>query len=247
VSIERRNFPQFFITAPSPCPYLVGRVERKVFTHLVGHDARSLNTQLSQGGFRRSQNIAYRPACDGCAACVSVRVPVNTFELTRGFRRTQKLNADVEPTVVKSQASSEHYSLFRSYIDSRHSDGGMADMTVLDFSAMVDDNFVDSRLVEYRVKDAMDPAGRLVGAVLIDILGDGISMIYSFYDPEEAARSLGTFMILDNIARVRRLGLPYLYLGYWVRGSRKMDYKSRFLPQERLTADGWTLHRAGEA
>lgn len=244
MSIERRNFPQFFITAPSPCPYLTGRVERKVFTHLVGHDARSLNTQLSQGGFRRSQNIAYRPACDGCSACVSVRVPVNTFEMTRGFRRTLKANGDLTACVVKSQATSEHYSLFRSYIDSRHSDGGMADMTVLDFSAMVDDNFVDSRLVEYRAHDVIDPNGRLVGAVLIDILGDGISMIYSFYDPDEAARSLGTFMILDNIARVRRLGLPYLYLGYWVRGSRKMDYKSRFLPQERLTAEGWTLHRS---
>lgn len=246
MSIERRNFPQFFITAPSPCPYLAGRVERKVFTHLVGHDARSLNTQLSQGGFRRSQNIAYRPACDGCAACVSVRVPVNTFEMTRGFRRTLKANADVAATVVKSQATSEHYSLFRSYIDSRHSDGGMADMTVLDFSAMVDDNFVDSRLVEYRVREAGSPEGRLAGAVLIDILGDGISMIYSFYDPEETQRSLGTLMILDNIARVRRLGLPYLYLGYWVRGSRKMDYKARFLPQERLTPEGWMLHR-GEA
>lgn len=246
MSIERRNFPQFFITAPSPCPYLTGRVERKVFTHLVGHDARSLNTQLSQGGFRRSQNIAYRPACDGCSACVSVRVPVNTFEMTRGFRRTLKANADIDATVVKSQATSEHYSLFRSYIDSRHSDGGMADMTVLDFSAMVDDNFVDSRLVEYRARDVIDPNGRLVGAVLIDILGDGISMIYSFYDPEEADRSLGTHMILDNIARVRRLGLPYLYLGYWVRGSRKMDYKARFLPQERLTAEGWTLHRSDD-
>jgi len=243
VSIERRNFPQFFITAPSPCPYLTGRVERKVFTHLVGHDARSLNTQLSQGGFRRSQNIAYRPACDGCSSCVSVRVPVNTFEMTRGFRRTLKVNADVDATVVKSHATSEHYSLFRGYIDSRHSDGGMADMTVLDFSAMVDDNFGDSRLVEYRVRDGAEPGGRLIAAVLIDILGDGISMIYSFYDPDEAERSLGTFMILDNIARVRRLGLPFLYLGYWVRGSRKMDYKARFLPQERLTAEGWTLHR----
>ena len=245
MSIERRNFPQFFITAPSPCPYLPGRVERKVFTHLVGQDARSLNTQLSQGGFRRSQNIAYRPACDGCAACVSVRVPVNTFEMTRGFRRTMKANEDLEGTVVKSQATSEHYSLFRGYIDSRHSDGGMADMTVLDFSAMVDDNFVDSRLVEYRVRSLGADDGRLVGAVLIDILGDGISMIYSFYDPDEVRRSLGTYMILDNIARVKRLGLPYLYLGYWVRGSRKMDYKARFLPQERLTADGWMLHRGG--
>ena len=240
MSIERRNFPQFFITAPSPCPYLQGRVERKVFTHLVGHDARSLNTQLSQGGFRRSQNIAYRPACDGCAACVSVRVPVNTFSLSSSFRRTLKSNADINATVVKSEATSEHYSLFRGYIDQRHSDGGMADMTVLDFSAMIDDNFVDSRLVEYRVRSE---GGRLAGAVLIDILGDGISMIYSFYDPDERRRSLGTYMILDNIARVRRLGLPFLYLGYWVQGSRKMDYKSRFLPQERLTADGWALHK----
>jgi arginine-tRNA-protein transferase len=122
----------------------------------------------------------------------------------------------------------------------------MADMTVLDFSAMVDDNFVDSRLVEYRIAGQDGCAGRLVGAALIDILGDGLSMIYSFYDPSEAARSLGTHMILDNIARVRRLGLPYLYLGYWVRGSRKMDYKSRFLPQERLTAEGWVLCRPAE-
>jgi leucyl-tRNA---protein transferase len=245
LSLERRNFPQFFITAPSPCPYLDGKVERKVFTHLVGQDARSLNTQLSQGGFRRSQNIAYRPACDGCASCVSVRVPVNTFEMSRGFRRNLRSNADIEGTVVKSQATSEHYSLFRGYIDSRHSDGGMAEMTVLDFSAMVDDNFVDSRLVEYRYRSG-PKTGELVAAVLIDVLGDGISMIYSFYEPDEARRGLGTFMILDNIARVKRLGLPYLYLGYWVRGSRKMDYKSRFLPQERLTSDGWILHR-GEA
>jgi len=242
LSIERRNFPQFFITAPSPCPYLPGRVERKVFTHLVGHDARSLNTQLSQGGFRRSQNIAYRPACDGCASCVSVRVPVNTFEPGRSFRRNMKDNADLESTVVKPKATSEHYGLFRSYIDSRHGDGGMADMTVLDFAAMVDDNFVDSRLVEYRLRGE-DDSSTLVAAVLIDVLGDGISMIYSFYDPDLAVRGLGTFMILDNIARVKRLGLPYLYLGYWVRNSAKMDYKARFLPQERLTADGWTLHR----
>lgn len=242
MSIERRNFPQFFITAPSPCPYLPGRIERKVFTHLVGQDARSLNTQLSQGGFRRSQNIAYRPACDGCASCVSVRVPVNTFEPGRSFRRTLRDNADLEATVVKPKATSEHYGLFRSYIDSRHGDGGMADMTVLDFAAMVDDNFVDSRLVEYRLRGE-DGSTTLAAAVLIDVLGDGISMIYSFYDPALASRGLGTFMILDNLSRVKRLGLPYLYLGYWVKGSHKMDYKARFLPQERLTADGWTLHR----
>jgi arginine-tRNA-protein transferase len=244
VSIERRNFPQFFITAPAPCPYLPGRVERKVFTHLIGHEARALNSQLSQGGFRRSQNIAYRPACDGCAACVSVRVPVHSFQLRRSFRRTLKRNADIESSVGKAKAAHEHYALFRDYIDARHGEGGMADMTVLDFAAMVDDSFVDSRLVEYRFKSSTPQAGALASAVLIDILGDGISMIYSFFDPELEERSLGTLMILDNICRAKRLGLPYLYLGYWVNGSPKMDYKAQFLPQERLTAAGWVLHRS---
>ena len=124
----------------------------------------------------------------------------------------------------------------------------MADMSVLDFAAMVDDSFVDSRLVEYRIKTGHDGEGTLAAAVLIDVLGDGLSLIYSFYDPELSCRGLGTFMILDSIARARRLGLPYLYLGYWVQGSRKMNYKSRFLPQERLTAEGWTLfHRSDSA
>lgn len=243
MSVERRNFPQFFITAPAPCPYVPGNVERKVFTHLIGPEARSLNTQLSQGGFRRSQNIAYRPACDRCAACVSVRVPVNTFTPNSSFRRVMKRNADLQVQVARSKATSEHYSLFRTYIDARHSEGGMADMTVLDFAAMIDDSFVDSRLVEYRLTGGEESPGKLVAAVLVDILGDGISMIYSFYDAEAADRSLGTYMILDNIARVRRLGLPYLYLGYWVKGSDKMDYKARFKPQERLSADGWMLVR----
>ena len=243
VSIERRNFPQFFITAPAPCPYLPSRVERKVFTHLIGHEARSLNTQLSQGGFRRSQNIAYRPACDGCAACVSVRVPVNSFEMRRSFRRVLAKNADIESRVSKTKATGEHYSLFRDYIEARHGSGGMAEMSVLDFAAMVDDSFVDSRLVEYRFKSESPHEGELASAVLIDILGDGISLIYSFYDPQLASRSLGNLMILDNIARARRLGLPYVYLGYWVNGSRKMTYKSQFLPQERLTPEGWVLHR----
>ena len=242
LTIERRNFPQFFITAPSPCPYLPGRVERKVFTHLVGQDARALNTQLSQGGFRRSQNIAYRPACEQCTACVSVRVPVASFDPGRSFRRVLKINSGVVARAVRPKATSEHYSLFRGYIDARHGAGGMADMSVLDFAALVDDTFVDNRLVEYRLCTDDGSPGRLIAVALVDLLGDGISMIYSFYDPEEARRSLGTFMILDNIARTRKIGVPYLYLGYWVRGSRKMDYKSRFLPQERLTADGWVLH-----
>jgi arginine-tRNA-protein transferase len=239
VSVERRNFPQFFITAPAPCPYLPGRQERKVFTHLVGHDARNLNTQLSRGGFRRSQNIAYRPACDGCTACVSVRVPVAGFHWSKSFRRTFAVNADLTSQVVRAKATSEHYALFRDYIDTRHGDGGMAEMSVLDFAAMVDESFVDSHVIEYRLE------GELVAAVLVDALDDGLSLIYSFYEPTLFRRGLGTFIILDQLIRTRDLGLDYLYLGYWVNGSDKMNYKARFLPQERLTAEGWTLVTRG--
>ncbi|MGH6874739.1 MAG: arginyltransferase [Aestuariivirgaceae bacterium] len=242
MSIERRNFPQFFITAPAPCPYLGGMLERKVFTHLIGQDAASLNDTLSQSGFRRSQNIAYRPACDGCGACVSVRVPVKQFRWSRSFRRTQAANLDLQAQIVNAKATSEQYSLFRGYIDARHCDGGMADMTVLDFAAMIDESFVDTRIVEYRL-----PAGgigqdceALVAAVLFDVLDDGLSLIYSFFDPELEGRSLGTYVILDSIRRAQRMGLSYVYLGYWVKGSSKMAYKARFLPQERLMRDGWT-------
>jgi leucyl-tRNA---protein transferase len=241
LSIERRNFPQFFITAPAPCPYLPGRLERKVFTHLVGQDARNLNTQLSRGGFRRSQNIAYRPACDGCGACVSVRIPVKQFTLSKSYLRVLARNKDLAGAPVRAKATSEHYGVFRDYIDSRHGNGGMAEMSVLDFAAMIDETFVDSHLVEYRFKSDDEQPGELAGAVLVDMLDDGLSLIYSFYEPSFEKRSLGTFIILDSVLRAQRMGLDYLYLGYWVKGSSKMEYKSRFLPQERLMPDGWTL------
>ena len=242
MTIERRNFPQFFITAPAKCPYLPGRLERKVFTHLVGGDAKHLTSHLSHGGFRRSQNIAYRPACDGCGSCVSVRVRAGEFAPGRTQRRIIRRNGDLRNGILKTKATGEHYSLFRKYIDQRHGDGGMADMTVLDFSAMVDDSFVESRLVEYRVVSGTG-AGRLVSACLVDVLDDGLSMIYSFYDPDEASRSPGSYMILDQIAEALKLGLPYLYLGYWVKNSRKMNYKASYLPQERLSPEGWQVAR----
>jgi leucyl-tRNA---protein transferase len=216
-------------------------MERKVFTHLVGPDAKNLNSHLSQSGFRRSQNIAYRPACETCSACTSVRVPVRSFDWTKGFRRILKRNADITSQIVPAKATSEHYSLFRTYIDHRHGEGGMADMTVLDFAAMVDDTLVDSRIIEYRIPTAYKPDGELIAAVLVDLLNDGISMIYSFYDPELEARSLGTFMILDAMKRVARMDLNYVYLGFWIRDSHKMSYKGRFLPQERLSQDGWSM------
>ena len=237
-----RDTPQFYLTAPSPCPYLAGKEERKVFTHLVGERAGELNNILTQGGFRRSQSIAYRPACEGCRSCVSVRVVANEFEASRSMRRIVNRNSDLVGEMKIAVPTSEQYSIFRAYLDSRHRDGGMADMTVLDYAMMVEDSHIETRVVEYRRREG-DEAGRqagdLIAVALTDVLGDGLSMVYSFFEPDEASRSLGTFMVLDHIERASRMGLAYVYLGYWVRGSRKMDYKSRFLPQERLTPDGW--------
>jgi leucyl-tRNA---protein transferase len=241
-----RDTPQFYLTAPSPCPYLAGKEERKVFTHLVGERAGELNNILTQGGFRRSQSIAYRPACEGCRSCVSVRVVADEFAATRSMRRILARNSDITGEMKVAVPTSEQYSIFRAYLDSRHRDGGMADMTVLDYAMMVEDSHIETRVVEYRRRaggEAGRQAGDLIAVALTDVLGDGLSMVYSFFEPDEAARSLGTFMVLDHITRARQLGLAYVYLGYWVRGSRKMDYKSRFLPQERLTPDGWARVR----
>ena len=236
--------PQFFLTAPSPCPYLEGELERKVFTHLVGDKASELNDLLTQGGFRRSQNIAYRPACETCRACVSVRILADEFEPTRSMKRIIKRNSDVVSNEYPAEPSSEQYSLFRHYLDARHRRGGMSDMTVLDYAMMVEDTHVDTRIIEYRLKTG-DAAvtgraeGPLIATALSDVMGDGMSMVYSFFDPELIDRSLGTYMILDHIRRTRQRGLQHVYLGYWVHGSRKMEYKTRFQPQEHLMARGW--------
>jgi arginyl-tRNA--protein-N-Asp/Glu arginylyltransferase len=245
VTQHSRDTPQFYLTAPSPCPYLPGKEERKVFTHLVGDRAPGLNDLLTHGGFRRSQSIAYRPACESCRACVSVRVIVDQFRPSRSMRRIAASNADIVGEMRVQVPTSEQYSVFRAYLDARHRDGGMADMTVLDYAMMVEDSHVKTRMVEYRRRGPDSSingrgAGALQAVALTDVLSDGLSMVYSFFDPEEAPRSLGTFMILDHIERAKRINLPYVYLGYWVRGSSKMDYKSRFLPQERLLPDGWT-------
>lgn len=241
---EPRDAPQFYLTSPSPCPYLPGREERKVFTHLVGRRAVALNNTLTESGFRRSQTIAYRPACEDCRACVSVRVLVNEFEFSRNMRRVLEANEDLVGEALPARPTSEQYSLFRYYLDTRHFDGGMADMNVLDYTMMIEDTHVETRAVEYRRRSedaALNGQGarKLYALCLTDVLADGLSMVYSFYDPDEQDRSLGTFMILDHIRRARKMGLQYLYLGYWVEGSRKMAYKARFLPQERLGLDGW--------
>lgn len=235
-----REFPQFFITASNPCPYLPGRMERKVFTHLIGPAALTLNNQLSHSGFRRSQNIAYRPFCEACQACVSVRVPVARFRWSRSFRRVLAQNADLTSTLITADEMRGHFPVFRAYIDARHEHGGMAEMDEADFTAMVDCGLVNSRLAEYRFAPGHARAGDLAGAVLLDLLDDGLSMVYSYFDPALSARSPGTFLILDTLRRAAHLGLAYVYLGYWVEGSEKMAYKARFLPQQRLGVDGWS-------
>ena len=244
VTQHSRNTPQFYLTAPSPCPYLPGQEERKVFTHLVGERAAELNDLLTHGGFRRSQSIAYRPACEACRACISVRVVVEDFQPTRSMRRVWERNRDLLGEMRLGVPTSEQYAIFRSYLDNRHRDGGMADMTLLDYAMMVEDSHVETRIVEYRRRAPLGSsngrgAGPLIAVALSDLLCDGLSMVYSFFESDHSSRSLGTFMILDHIARARRMRLPYVYLGYWVQGSRKMDYKGRFLPQERLTTEGW--------
>lgn len=229
---------EYYITAPSPCPYLEGRVERKVFSYLGGPHAPTLNSMLSRRGFRRSQNIIYRPACDACSACTPVRIVVAEFDAGRARRRILRKNADLVRTVRPPKATSDQFSVLRGYLDARHADGGMAEMTVLDYASMVEETAVDTAVIEYR---RTDETGRtnLVAAALSDRLADGLSMVYSFFEPDENARSLGTFMILDHIALARELGLAYVYLGYWVDGSPKMDYKRTYRPLERLTPNGW--------
>jgi len=233
-----RDGQQFYLTSPSPCPYLPGRDERKVFTHLIGVRARPLNDALTHSGFRRSQTIAYRPACENCRACVSVRVLVNEFRPNKSFRRVMAANQDLTISGRQPEAHIEQYELFRRYLAARHDDGGMIDMTLVDYATMLEDTHVETRAVEYRQTHTDGPS-ELRALCMTDVLSDGLSMVYSFYDPDEQHRSLGTFMILDHIERARRLNLPYLYLGYWVEGSRKMAYKARFGPQQRLIDSHW--------
>jgi leucyl-tRNA---protein transferase len=243
VTEHPRTGPQFYLTAPSPCPYLEGHWERKVFTHLVGERAPILNDVLTHGGFRRSQTIAYRPACENCRACISVRVVVKDFVFSSNMRRVLRLNEDLVGEIRPATPTSEQYSLFRAYIDARHGEGGMAEMSLLDYAMMVEDSHVRTKITEYRergVDTGITGRGEgLRAACLTDLLVDGISLVYSFFDPALERRSPGTFIILDQIRRAQALGLPYVYLGYWVENSPKMDYKRRFAPLEMLGPTGW--------
>ena len=238
--------PQFFVTAPQPCPYLDGRAERKLFTTLRNPDASEVNDLLSLRGFRRSQGVVYRPSCPGCAACLSTRIPVSAFRPSRTQKRIAKRNADLERRAMPPEATEEQYRLFRRYLDARHADGGMAEMDVFEFAAMVEETQVRTRMVEYRAPDPDGGPAELIAACVTDVLKDGLSMVYSFFEPTQRARSLGAAMILDHIEIARAAGLPYVYLGYWVPGSPKMAYKSLYRPFEIHQNDRWIRVESAE-
>ena len=216
--------PQFYVTAPQPCPYLDGRMERKLFTALQGEGASKLNDSLSKQGFRRSQNVLYRPSCTDCAACLSARIRVADFTPSKSQRRVLRRNAHFERRATSPWATEDQYALFRRYLDSRHANGGMADMDVFEFAAMIEETPIRSRVIEYTDRDS----GALTAVCLTDVLDDGLSMVYSFFEPDLTRNSLGTHIILDHIEIAREAGLPHVYLGYWVPGSPKMGYKAKF-------------------
>ena len=234
------RFPKFFVTNPAPCPYLPGKTERKVFTELNGRNAGELNEALGRIGFRRSQSVAYRPSCIDCNACVSVRVLADRFEPSATQRKLIRRHADLEVSACKPWSTEEQYALLRRYLSHRHPGGGMIEMDENDFADMIEQTPVRSYIIEYREPSVDGRLGRLVGACLTDQQGDGLSMIYSFFDVgEDARKGLGTYIILDHITRAARGALPFVYLGYWVEGSDRMAYKTNFKPMERLGRDGW--------
>ncbi len=240
------RFPRFFVTSPAPCPYLPGRTERKVFTEVKGPQAEALNDALGRIGFRRSQSVAYRPSCIDCRACVSVRVVAGEFRPSASQKRDIRRNDDLVSTMCRPWATSEQFELLQSYLAARHPGGGMAQMDETDYADMVEHSNVSSYVIEYREPSASERPGKLVAACLTDRQADGLSMIYSFYDPQhQARRGLGNTVILDHIARAGQAGLPYVYLGYWVAGARAMQYKVRYRPLERLGENGWV--RMGDA
>jgi arginine-tRNA-protein transferase len=227
--------PQFFYTtAPLPCPYLSGRTERKIVTELTGPDAEPLHDRLSRAGFRRSHNIAYSPVCPGCQACIPIRIVAERFAPDRTQRRILRDNAAVQGYQTPARATAEQFALFQRYQRARHQDGDMAAMGFYDYRAMVEDTPISTGMVEFR-----DPDGTLLGGCLTDWLSDGLSAVYSFYDPDLEKRSLGTLAVLWLVRRAVELKLPFVYLGYWVPQSRKMAYKARFQPSEILAGGAW--------
>lgn len=242
MSVLGRGFPiPFLVTTEVPCPYLPDRMERKVITELSGGNAPELFELLSHAGFRRSHSIAYRPACSGCQACVPVRIPVDEFAPNRTQRRIARRNAHLTARIRDNVPTQEQFDLFVRYLEARHADGEMVGMGPQDYSSMVADSPVDTRMIEWR-----RPDGRLAACCLTDWNKDGISAVYSFYETDHSELSLGVYVVLWLVEEARRRSLPFVYLGYWVENSRKMAYKSGFRPLEGYGPDGWVRLRSDE-
>lgn len=216
------------------CPYLEDRVEQQLFMELGGPGAQDTFEHLSQYGFRRSHHIVYRPTCKGCESCIPVRIRVDDFEDKRRYRKIRNRNADLTLQDVGQMATQEQYRLFSRYVRSRHGDGDMASMTIRDYSNLVVASPVDTRLLEWRGED-----GTLLATCITDVLSDGFSAVYSFFNPDEDRRSLGNHMILSLVSLAKSVGNPYVYLGFWVPGSPKMHYKSGYRPLEGFHQGGW--------
>lgn len=227
---------QFFLSGPMPCPYLPDQIERKLFARLGRKPDLNdeINSHLTRAGFRRSHDIVYRPACPRCHACVPVRLPVKLFSPSRSLRRIARLNADLILENVTPEMTEENYALFSAYQTARHPDSDMAAMSQLDFRVLMQDGGVTTRL--YQLRDA---AGQLMGCMIADHVADGLSAVYSFFAPEASHRSMGIQLIMALVQAAEQQGLAYVYLGYWIRDSRKMSYKNRFQPLQRLTPQGW--------
>ena len=228
------NKIQFYLTVPAPCPYLPHLMERKVFTQLDPINGPLLNNHLTHFGFRRSQNVIYRPACENCNSCESLRIKIDDFKYKKSFRRVLKINSDLNVSIKPPIATNEQFELLQHYLKSRHDGGGMSEIDFSRYQMMVEECASETDIIEFRNKK-----NNLLGVSLIDNLSDGYSTVYSFFDTTFKTKSLGTFMILNQINRCKKNDFPYLYLGYWVKGSKKMEYKSRFQPYELLSENGW--------
>jgi leucyl-tRNA---protein transferase len=224
----------FFATAPMPCPYLPGRMERRLVAELGASDAVAFHDTLSQAGFRRSHRFAYVPVCRDCTACATVRVVAENFRPSRTQRRLLGRNTDLTGREQPPRATREQYDLFRAYQSIRHSGGEMARMGFSDYQALVEETPVDTAVVEFR-----DPHGALMAACITDRVADGFSAVYSFFRADVPQRSLGSYMIMWLIEKARSLRLPYVYLGFWVADCPKMAYKAGFQPLEAYTPEGW--------
>lgn len=224
----------FFATSPQPCPYLPDRYERRLVTDLSRRDAVAVHDALSQAGFRRSHTLAYTPICNGCTACVPVRVDVRRFRPDRTHRRVLARNADLTLLDVSASATKEQYVLFTAYQRLRHNHGDMAKMGYHDYQLLIEQTPVQTSILEVR-----DPAHSLRAVCIVDRICDGLSAVYSFFDPDLGRRSLGTFIILSLIDRSLQADLDYLYLGFWIAETTKMSYKARFRPLEGFTTAGW--------